>query len=252
MSNIISKSSNKGSDYFIDVVLGRIAGFSMATINGVNTSLASSSEDISDQGGTVTPLSVAGSFELVTSGNDTVAGTGVQFVAITFLDSDWEPVTVIKATTGGTSAITGSFLRCVSIIGIQSGSLNWNDNIVDVRVTSCGQVHLRMSPANNSSFPAFYSVPAGKTARVVNVATFVAKNDEIQFQPYLIGQNGNFISGQPIPLFEGRVNQRLLTPFPITQKQDFVFRGEILSAGSANVSIIAEILLEDVPVTANP
>ena len=253
MSNVISKSSNKGSDYFVDVALGRISGFSMAAITGVNTTLSNSSfEDISDQGGTVTPLSVAGVFDLVTSGNDTVAGTGVQFVAATFLDEDWEPVTVIKATTGGTSAFTGNFLRCVSIIGIQSGSLGWNDNNVDVEVTGGGQVHLRMVPANNSAFPSFYSVQAGRTARVVNVSTFVAKNDEIQFQPYLIGQNGNFISGQPIPLFEGSVNQRLLSPFPITQKQDFVFRGKSLSAGTSNTSIIAEILLEVVPVTANP
>jgi len=252
MSNAIKGATNKGSDYFLDVSRGLISGFSMTSITGVNSSLSTASEDISDQGGRTIALLSVDTFDLVTTLQDDIAGNGVQVVLITFLNSDWEPVTVIKATTAGTSAISGSFLRCVSIIGIQSGSSGWNENDVDVQLSGGGDVHLRMSPENNSSFSGFFSVPAGKTARVVNVSTFVAKNDEIQFQSYLIQPNGNFISGQPVPLFEGSVDIRLLNPFAITQKQDIVFRGKTLSAGSSNVSVIVEILLQDVPVTPNP
>ena len=250
--NVINSGGGYGADFFIDVALGKITGFSSAAITGVNDAVGATSEDLSDQGGTLVPLVAASSsWNLVSaSASDTAAGTGTQSVAITFLNSNWEEVVVFQATNGGSAAISGTYLRAVSIIGVQSGSNLFN--VGNITVEENSNVHLQMSPANNSSFSGLYSVPAGKIARVVNVSTFVAKNDEIRFQPYLIQQNQNYISGQPTPLFEGSVNQRLLNPFPITQKQDIVFRAEALSAGSAQVSIIAEILLQDVPVTANP
>ncbi len=241
-----------GQDFFNDVLLGRVPNFSMTALTGVNEAVGAVSADVSDQNTIVVPLLAADSFEVISDDADDIAvtGTGVRAVLITFLDASWEEVVVIVAMNGlAAVAVPGTFLRARSVVGIDSGTSGWNEGTVDVRLVTGAVVHLQMSPFNNSSFSGMFSVPAGKTARVITVSVFIAKNDEIQFQPYLIQPNQNFISGQPIRIFDGNAHQRLLNPFPITEKQDFVFRATKISAAAAHVSIIAEILLESVLTT---
>jgi hypothetical protein len=249
----VDGNATYGREFWVDAFLGNVPNFSVDSINGYNTSVPNgASADISDQGGRLVPPSTDVAFEVVSdSASDDIARTGVQIVAVTLLDPNWEEVTAIVVMDGTTPvSIPGTYIRARSVVGAQSGGAtagqSWNIGNVDVREVVGGQVHLRMTPEQNSSFSGFYSVPANKIVRAINVAPLVAKNDEARLQPYLIQQGGNTISGQPIPLFEGNISLKLFNPLLITEMQDFVFRAESLSSGTADVAIIVELLVEDV------
>jgi hypothetical protein len=204
-------------------------------------------------GGLLVPLAAATDFEVVSSETtDAFGSTGTEIVLVTLLDANWEEVSVVVIMNGQTAvSIPGQYLRVRSIIGVQSNSgtagQSWNNGNIDVReVATPANIHVRARPTNNSSFSGFYSVPDGQIVRAVNVAPLVAKNDEVKLKPYLILPDGTTISGQPIPLFEGNISLRLFDPLGITSRQDFVFRGQSLSAGTADVALIVELLIEHV------
>jgi len=250
-----------GRDYIEDIRAGLVPGKSMAFINGINFALTGTSQvDVSDQNTIVEPLGAAGGeFEIISSSTqDASGGTGTTLVLITMMNLDWEYVQVVMAPTGtgATQIAGGPYLRAISIIGIVTGSTHLNVGNVDIRTVSGSLVHLRMgiypSP-NNSSFSGFYPIPAGTQVEVYNVAPFTGKADEVVFQPYLRQQNGNLVSGQPIVLDSGNANKRLFDPALLTQKQDLIFRCQRISGGGNLLfSLIIELIVTVVPVTANP
>ena len=51
--DVINGGGGYGADFFTDVALGKIRGFSSAAITGVNDAVSATSEDLSDQGGII-------------------------------------------------------------------------------------------------------------------------------------------------------------------------------------------------------
>jgi len=243
--NVVNGGAGYSTDFWLDIAQGHRSNLTMYAINGVNTTLSNSSqEDISDQGGKFVPPSVATALEIVSSdADDTFGGNGTGVVIVSYLDSSLALQSETVLMNGTTPvAMVASPLRVRSITGVQSGSNRVNEGTITLREPGPGQTWVQISVGNNFSFSAFYTVPANKVAYVVNVATTLAKNDEAEFEPHLILADLTEISGQPFALFEGSIDRRLRAPFQLVAGNDLVFRGESLSAGTANVTVIAEIV----------
>lgn len=151
--------------YDTDLAISRrqISGHSEFHKHGRNTAVGTTATLISTAGGAIPYMPTAAvSVEIVTTGNDTAAGTGARSVTITGLNASWQLTSVTTETNAGTAAVTGTFIRVfsamVETVGTYGGS---NENLITIRQSGAGTTFLQIAASASRALTSHYCVPTG-------------------------------------------------------------------------------------------
>ena len=180
---------NRELPYLIDVAAGNIAGTSNVSKFGYNPAVGSVSYESVWEGSNAYPWqTVADQLEVLSaSANDTSAGTGARTVELQGLDSNWDILTE-TVTMNGTTAVTttGSFLRIFRARVVTAGTSLRNEGTITIRDQDTSTTRALITDGTTSgmgqTLMAVYTVPAGKTAYLVNLNFSSAKDLEQRYR----------------------------------------------------------------------
>lgn len=245
MSLIASK------DFIFEVSKGNVPGHELVTLTSTNPALTGSS-DVWDIAVSLVPPAGAETLELITTGVDTIAGTGAQKVTTVYLDTSWNEQTTVTDTNAGTKAIaTTNFYRHQRSFVSQLGTGPSNANNIDIQVTAGGALRGRiLAPAapalpSNTTRASHYTVPFGKT--VVSVAFYAdsKKGDDADVELYVTnGDDGIFIPVFPVSVYQTNNGIVLKGSQQIAEKSD-IKAVATTSIGPVKVSFVLQMVLMD-------
>jgi hypothetical protein len=180
---------NRELEFYLDVATGNIAGVSNISKFGYNPSIGTTTFESIWEGSNAYPWqTVADQLEVLSSSaNDTSAGTGARTVELQGLDSSWNLLSE-TVTMNGTTAVTttGSFLRIFRARVVTAGSnlINAGDITIRDQDTSTTRAIITNSPGKSmgQTLMAIYTVPAGKTAYVININFSSGKDLEQEYR----------------------------------------------------------------------
>jgi len=242
--------SNIGTtDYLIEVGLGNIEGRSLVSVIAMGAASTSLRDIWGGTGDLVYPTG-AETWEIVSDDtNDTSGGSGARTVFITYLDASYVEQT-ITATMNGTSAVTlnTDHFRPVSAVVVDSGSSDWNEGTISIRVSSGGDQRAVLTPTEGRSLDGHFTVPAGKKALFLQTFLILPKNLSGTLKGRFrdsTNANSTWVSTGDFPVYQNIVNFLVLAKFPIPEKTDFRVTS-ILDSGAGNATFISELLLTDI------
>jgi len=159
-------------DYLTAVALGNIPGACGVNISGRKDNVAVSVLDDISQIPGVTEIPDPGGIQLAfksSNANDTIAGTGIQKIKLSYLDTNWNPFTEVVELAGvslvNTVATDIGFVQTIYAVQVGStGGAVGNISLVDTGDTL---VFDYLTAGGNSSLTCRYTVPATKTAYIV-------------------------------------------------------------------------------------
>lgn len=175
-------------DFYLAVAKGDFTGYSNISKFGRNPNIKSSDYETIWDGSNLYPWPTAAETLNVTSSdaNDTSAGTGARTIEIEGLDTNWA-VQTETVTMNGTSNVTTSnaFLRVHRVRVVTAGSTGVNEGTITCTNTTSSNVIGQISLGSSGfgqSLMALYTVPAGKTAYLINFDFSSSKDNEHTFR----------------------------------------------------------------------
>lgn len=160
-----------GYETGLSISRGLVSGHSVFHKHGRNTAVGTTAENIS-QVGDATPYmpTAAVNVEVVTTGNDTAAGTGARAVTIVGLNASFVLTTEVVATNAGTATSSGTFIRVFSAYVSSAGTYGGNNaNDITIRAATAGTTFLLIPAGIGRSLTAHYCVPSGYSLYIKNI-----------------------------------------------------------------------------------
>jgi hypothetical protein len=180
---------NRELEFYLDVATGNIAGVSNVSKFGYNPAVGSINYESVWEGSNAYPwMSTDDQLEVLSSDtDDTSAGTGARTVELQGLDSSWNLLTE-TVTMNGTTAVTttGSFLRIFRARVVTAGTSLRNEGDITIRDQDTSTTRALITNGATSgmgqTLMAVYTVPAGKTAYIMNIDFSSAKDLEQRYR----------------------------------------------------------------------
>ena len=175
-------------DFYLAVAKGDFTGYSNVSKFGRNPSVKSADYETLWDGSNLYPWPTAAETLNVvsTDANDTSAGTGARTVEIEGLDSNWDVQTETVSMNGTTNVTTtNTFLRVYRVRVVTAGSTGVNEGTITCTNTTSSNVIGQISLGSSGfgqSLMALYTVPAGKTAYLINFDFSSSKDNEHTFR----------------------------------------------------------------------
>lgn len=232
-------------DYFSEVNKGNIPGEALVPVLGSIESTAGGGtfEDWRYLGGTMSRAASAETWEIVsTDPNDTAAGTGARTVVVPTLDANYVRGSQI-VTLNGTTPVTlaGTHIRPgngAAVVTVGSSGVNAGDiKIRKAGTTIDADVRMLLPAGQCLSKDAHYTVPAGKTAYVVQATYFYPKNEDGIARNLITPLGGPTIRGLDIPFYQFSFLFSVKSPFPLAEKTDVNFQVATTNVGVALQSL---------------
>lgn len=173
IKHISNKPRVSSMPYLFDIAEGNVTNHKPFTKLGINLDVGATEEDIITQGGTYYWIPTATALEVVSSNaNDTVAGTGVQKVKVTYLDADYSEASEILDMNGVTPVplTDTTILRVNSIRAVQVGSGGMSAGTIDCRTVIGTHIVRSIAAGYTRDRGLTYTVPLGKTLYVTSIA----------------------------------------------------------------------------------
>lgn len=247
------------ADYFMLVSRGNVTGQLAVLINGHNTAIGTTQEDIWEEGGTRSWLTAAETMNIASSSasdDGSPAGVGARTVFIEGLDGSWNVQSETVTMNGVTNVLTAnSYLRINTMVVATSGSSETNVGIIRATASTAATVQSNMDVGHSISLDGNYSVPLGKTLFIVgsefNLIKLSGSSPTVEMQAYV---RKNDVSNQPwVQAFSkemdtGTVNHINVTPrvyLPMVAQSDLRVVG---TSDTANTSISVRlygVLIDD-------
>jgi hypothetical protein len=245
------------ADFATEVRKGNVEGHALITILGTNSDLdaATSPETIWSAGtGTssyVEPAAAAVVSLVSTSILDdgSPVGTGAQTVFITGLDASYVEISETVTLNGVVPALTvASFLRIHSASVATAGVTA--SNVGTITGTIGALVVFMIQPTANMAFNAYYTVPAGKTAYLLNVAlslyqTTAGATVGCRLKHRAFGGLFAFLDFYALSVNSAGIQIGYSAPLKITEKSDFSYEAYVAAANNNLITARSDILLVD-------
>ena len=175
IKHVSNKIRVSAMPYLYDIAEGNVAGHTPFYKLGYNGDVGATEEDVITQGG-VYPWIAAGAgvaLEVVSSsGSDTIDGTGVQNVRVSFLDADYASKTEIISLAGATPVplVDTTVLRVNALRATQIGTgLVAAGEITCRLVGAPATVYRTISTGYTRGRGLAYTVPLGKTLYLTSI-----------------------------------------------------------------------------------
>lgn len=166
--------------HMISIRRGEVSGYSAIQKFGRNTGVdIAAAEDIWSGGGIYTWVSNAALVEVGSdSASDDIAGVGAQAVEIYGLDENYhEQMERIEISNVAAINSVGTYIRLHRVVVVQAGSSGHNVGTVTVtHMDAPLAVIAIISPTENQTNMAMYTVPSGKTGYIFSVHTAASDN----------------------------------------------------------------------------
>lgn len=222
-----------GSDYKRDVALGKIESNKNYIVNALRTNIDATEKVISPLSNDYPWPTTARRLRIKAGGNanDTVVGSGAQFVTIVGLDGNFNEIYETVATSGTSASAwtTLKFIRVnaavVSLVGTYTGSNE--GNIIIESETDLYELCIILA-GNSRSLLSVYTVPRGYTACITRLFISVSYGHSISLSGYY-RKNGNDLTSPYSPKvlinsfvgFSGSIDVRPEELVPFEETTDF-------------------------------
>jgi len=254
--------------YYHEVAAGRVPNSTAGFVIGINRNVSNIEEHfVADQGGF--DVDLVGNTQLYVSSDDAL-DTNVAILG-SFLDEDYEPVTLTATTNGQTQVALSAATAFKTLVVLVTGSASPVGNLyIAESDTLTGGVPdtaskikaiIPLSEASdgtptgtgtafasdNISHLGQTTVPAGKRLFIVKIILGTDKDDDIKIQGRVRFLGGPWLNRNPIPIYQSNVPVEFDFPLNLPPKTDLQFRATSgTSGGLAQVQMF--FVLEDDPV----
>ena len=163
------------------------------------------------------------------------SGSDTTVVTVQGLDENYNFAEETFTLTGVTPTAAGS----VTFSRVNRAFMNTATNVGDIHVKRGSTIVTEIAAGMGQTLQAFYTVPAGKTAYLMNFAASASKNQEVDVLFYQRPFGGAFRVQTTLSLNQG--NQQLEYPVPLkfTEKTDL----DVRVRGSSNSTINVEFTM---------
>jgi len=248
--------NNVAGNFLIEVAKGNIEGHSIINKFGFNDDIdtGTAPEDVWGSGGLYTGFDVTSSDTVTvvsTDALDTSAGTGAREVHLSGLDSNYEFQTEIISLNGTTPVTSANSYMRMDIAHVESaGSGGKNSGTIKVAQSSTpANIFARMPANENQTHICAYTVPAGKTGYLLQVAYTITRgaSSRAEMDIYIREEGGVFRSQMPIAVDQrgGAFIKNDIPLLTLPEKTDIVARVGAVGANGTGVSAAFDILLVD-------
>lgn len=174
VKNIDGKIRVSSMPYLYDIAEGNVSNHTPWYKLGYNGDVGATEEDIITQGG-VYPWIAAGGIALdvvSTSSADTLAGTGVQKVRVSYLDADYSEKSEVIDMAGQTPVplTDTTILRVNGLRAVQVGSGGVAAGDITVEVVGGATVYRSIATGFTRGRGLTYTVPLGKTLYITSIS----------------------------------------------------------------------------------
>jgi len=177
--------------------------------------------------------------------NDTSAGTGVRTVFVIGLDDDYETITETVTMNGLTPAnLVNSYMRVNMMISVTVGDTGSNEGLIILKRQANPAVQRSMSPFANRSLDGIYTVPAGKTAYLMQHTASCNKGNDAISSFYRRAEGGVFRRLAGIPLYQNHFN-KVFEVFPSIPEKEDIELTSVSTNPSTTVFTTQQLLLRD-------
>lgn len=235
-------------EFYIAIAKGEVEGHSLIAVQATSSNTQTSFTDIWGADSDFAYPTANETWEIVSSStNDAAAGTGARTGIVVSLDEDHvEQITPF--TLNGTTAVVlaNSHFRPQNVFIFTAGSIGTNDGVVTLRVSSAGASRAIVPVNKGQNFDAQYTVPAGKTAIVLQAFTVFEKNfdGEVHVRIRDSAADSAWINNISAPLYQNILPFHIQAFAQIAEKTDITVQAKTTSGG-ATIATILEILLVD-------
>lgn len=220
----------------VSINLGLEFGYTLLDEHGKNEAVGTTYEEIWENGGVMTLLSSASTMIVTTSGNDNgVSSTGARTVIIEGLNGTYYKIEE-TITTNAASPVTTSeeFLRVFRIYVDDVGSLNWNENSIDITATDGGSNQGHIQPNEGESEKTQYTIPAFHTGYLLSgyINTDSGKHTVGQLMEKPLDKSWRLV--QEVVIKDGIDRFDIQGSDPLEEKTDITWRAKV-DQGTAEV-----------------
>jgi len=173
VKHINNKPRVSSMPYLFDIAEGNVANHTPYYKLGYNDDVGATEEDITTQGGSYYWIPTATALEVVSSSAaDTLAGTGVQKVRITYLKEDYSQASEEISLNGVTPVPLAylTILRVNSIRATQVGTGLMSAGTINCRTVTGANVVRQIATGFTRGRGLTYTVPLGKTLYLTSIS----------------------------------------------------------------------------------
>lgn len=207
---------------------GAINGITPIAFAGSNPDVGTSFETLWDVGGIFVYPIAGETWEIVSNNvNDTLLGTGARQLVISGLDDNYLAAQEVVNLNGTTPVltITTTWFRINGIVIISSGSSQFNEGTITLRVSGAGDIRSQILPQLSASFNGFFTVPIGKTLFLSQISSFIPKGEDVTIvSRVLIFGTNTWISGSNTEIYQNPASIEFKTLPAIPERSDIEFR----------------------------
>lgn len=181
------------------------------------------------------------------SANDTAAGTGARTITLTGLDANYNTISE-TITMNGQTAVTSTlaYLRLSPLVTLTAGSGGANAGVIyagtgTVTAGVPATIYSSMGVGFNESHQAFYTVPAGMTAYILDLSA-TSDTAGVRINLYTRAFGSLFLARRINQIGISGFTRTNQLPMVIPAKTDIEYRA-LVGTGTAKVSAQFELLL---------
>jgi hypothetical protein len=168
------------TDWLVEVNKGNIPGHTLFHKFGWRGNVSTTHHHLWNDPAANTDMifpTVAEDFDVITTGNDTAAGTGCRSVFITYLDASFDLQTVTVPTNAGTQAAGITAIRIIYAWALDCGTYGGaNENLITIAGTTTGNNYGFMEVGEGQTQNTQFCVPNGRTGFVLNTSITLETN----------------------------------------------------------------------------
>lgn len=235
-------------DFLLEVAQGNVTGRRIQRIIARNPDVDTiATEDIWFNGGTLTYLTSAERMNVKsTSTSDTSAGTGARTIRVTGLDANYDEIEETVTLNGTTNVLTAnSYLRVHIVDVITAGTNGAPLGEITLTAQTAATIHANLPVGENRNGKSHYTVPAGKTAYLLDFLPSMAAGKtgcDIIFQARPFGEVFKMVSRIAVQSSgtSGLNHDLTMGPPKFTEKTDIRVRA---SASANDQDVFSEYIL---------